>query len=192
MVSVTRSACLAPDAAAPLAVPPISLAGRSRTAAAASSPAGVRCHSFCATSTPCSLWRRAVPPAWTRPSTARSSNPPRAVWSDAVPGHVSCRTCAAVAVFTTPSAPSTRSRVSPVDPYGRPFVPATHPIPAPLSARPPAGTRPPRRRREQTLPRHRAGPGRPREPSELDDSPFSLIRRDERVVEAAQPPSKAC
>jgi hypothetical protein len=39
MASVTRTACSAPDAAAPLAVPPVSLAGRPRTAAAASRPA---------------------------------------------------------------------------------------------------------------------------------------------------------
>ncbi|GGY19131.1 hypothetical protein GCM10010358_82590 [Streptomyces minutiscleroticus] len=54
-VSVTFRACVAPDAAAALAVPPISRTGRSSAAAAASRSAGVRCHSFSVTRLPAAL-----------------------------------------------------------------------------------------------------------------------------------------
>ncbi len=95
---MTRPACFAPDAAAAFAVPPISRTGRSRTTAAASSPASVNDHSFSVIRRPSGSTRDVRPADSTNPSASRSFAPPRTVPASAVPGHISIRIWDAVAV----------------------------------------------------------------------------------------------
>ncbi|MGW3985286.1 hypothetical protein [Streptomyces mirabilis] len=114
-------------------MPPISLAGRSRTTAAASSPAAVSVHSFSVTRTAASFTRTALPGEMTSFSASRSFSPPCTVAGSFVPGHINLRIWSGVATLTTPSAARHIVRVRPVDPYRRSFEPPIR-LPSPPGA----------------------------------------------------------
>lgn len=118
IVSVTDRACGAPAFAASLAVPPISRTGRPSSDAADASPAVVRFHKSHRTGRPFTPGVDVRPTDSASPACRRSLHALRTVCRSAVPGSTNCRSCSAVATFTTPSANNTRPRARAAELYG--------------------------------------------------------------------------